>query len=73
MIDHPLHVIVKFGSDISGAVQGPALLEFERSLRRLSQQLSTDGKPQWIEVFKETKGDDSKLRSAMTPEQRSRL
>lgn len=67
MIDHPLHVIVKFGSDILSAVQGKALLDFEKNLRAL-----TDNKL-WIEVFKETKGDDSKLRSLMTPEQRAKL
>ena len=66
MIDHPLHVVVKFGSDIPGSVQGPALLDFERALRKLCPGL-------WIEVFKEVKGDDSKLRNAMTPEQRARL
>ena len=62
----PLHVVVTFGSAISSSVQGKALLAFERHLRSL-----TDG--MWIEVFKEAKGDDSKLRNMMTPEQRSRL
>lgn len=62
----PLHVIVKFGKDISGDVQGPALLAFERLLRELAPG-------QYIEVFKEHIGDDSKLRSEMTPEQRMRL
>lgn len=62
----PLHVIVKFGNGISSAIQGPALLEFERTLRRIADGL-------WIEVFKETKGDDSKLRTLMTPEQRAKL
>lgn len=65
-IDHPLHVIVKFGSDIPGEVQGHALLEFERALRR-----AMPGK--WVEVFKDNKGDDSKLRMAMTQEQRAKL
>jgi hypothetical protein len=65
-VDHPLHVIVHFGSDVPASVQGPALLEFERMLRRLAP-----GK--WIEVFKEIKGDDSKLRIAMSPEERAKL
>jgi hypothetical protein len=62
----PLHVIVEFGSEIPGLVQGPALLNFERELRKLCP-----GK--WIEVFKHTKGDDSKLRNLMTKEERSKL
>lgn len=62
----PLHVEVKFGSDIPSAIQGPALLAFEKELRRLSPG-------QWIEVFKEAKGDDSKLRSMMTIEERAKL
>ena len=66
MIDHPLHVVVRFGSEIPGAMQGPALLEFERVLRKLMP-----GK--WIEVFKDIKGDDSKLRTLMTVAQRAKL
>lgn len=65
MID-PLHVVVHFGSDIPSSIQGPALLAFERDLRARCPG-------QWIEVFKEAKGDDSKLRSQMTVEQRARL
>lgn len=65
-IDHPLHVIVHFGSDIPASVQGPALLEFERLLRKLAPDKR-------IEVFKESKGDDSKLRNSMTQEQRAKL
>lgn len=63
---HPLHVVVHFGSDIPVTVQGPALLAFEQDLRR-----RCPGK--WVEVFKEAKGDDSKLRAAMTKEERSKL
>ena len=66
MIDHPLHVVVRFGSDIPGAMQGPALLEFERVLRKLMPN-------KWIEVFKDVKGDDSKLRNSMTAAQRAKL
>jgi hypothetical protein len=67
----PLHVIVKFGKDIPLSIQGPALLEMERHLRKLAAE--TVCGPLWIEVFKEAKGDDSKLRSAMTEKQRSKL
>lgn len=62
-----LHVVVKFGAGIPAAIQGPALLALERHLRALS------GNKLWIEVFKEAKGDDSKLRALMTPEQRAKL
>jgi hypothetical protein len=66
-----LHVVVQFGKGIPSEIQGPALLAFEQALRRyavsyLDQQL-------WIEVFKEAKGDDSKLRANMTKEQRAAL
>lgn len=62
----PLHVIVHFGKDIPVTVQGPALLALEKDLRN-----RCPGK--WIEVFKEAKGDDSKLRSMMTAEERAKL
>ena len=65
-IDHPLRVTVKFGSEIPSSVQGPALLEFERSLRRMMPGV-------WVEVFKDLMGDDSKLRTMMTPEERAKL
>jgi hypothetical protein len=42
------------------------MLQFERDLRQ-----RMPGK--WIEVFKDNKGDDSKLRMAMTKEQRDKL
>ncbi len=60
------HVIVKFGKGIPGDVQGVALLDFERRLRTFMPNA-------WIEVFKETKADDSKLRNLMTPAQREKL
>ena len=67
MSDLPdLHVIVKFGKGIPWDVQGPALLAFEKQLRALAPGL-------WVEVFKELKGDDSKLRTLMTAEERKRL
>jgi hypothetical protein len=59
------HVVVHFGGRIPADVQGRALMRFERELRELS------GLP--CEVFKETMGDDSKLRRAMTPVQRAKL
>ena len=70
MID-PLHVVVQFGRGIPSSIQGPAMLAFEQALRRyavsyLNEQL-------WIEVFKENKGDDSRLRANMTKEQRAAL
>lgn len=61
---HPNHVIVKFGKGIPAAVQGHAMLMFEKCLREA-------GVP--AEVFKETMADDSKLRSLMTVEQRAKL
>ena len=62
----PLHVVVRFGSGISGDVQARSLLEFERILRK-------NAGGDWIEVFKEIMGDDSKLRNLMSPEQRAKL
>ena len=61
----PLHVIVKFGKDIPIDAQSVALLAFEKNLRELSGQRA--------EVFKEQRGDDSRLRALMTPEQRMKL
>ena len=61
-----LHVVVKFGKAIPSFVQGPALLEFERILRKAVPDA-------WVEVFKEAKGDDSMLRNRMTAEQRAKL
>lgn len=63
----PLHVQVKFGEQIPYAVHGEALMSFEKKLRDLT------GHQLYIEVFKEAKADDSKLRSAMTAEQRAKL
>lgn len=62
-----LHVVVQFGADVPSGVQGPALLAFEKILRDLT------GHKLWIETFKEAKGDDSKLRMAMTVEERAKL
>lgn len=60
------HVVVHFGAGIPPHVQGKALFEFELMMRRLLPG-------QWVEVFKEAKGDDSKLRAMMTPEERAKL
>lgn len=62
----PLHVEVRFGVGVPAPAQGAAMLAFERKLRELSHGL-------WIEVFKEAKGDDSKLRAMMTKEERAKL
>lgn len=61
----PLHVIVKFGRGIPLDAQGTALMAFERRLRDVTGLN--------CEVFLESKGDDSRLRSEMTPEQRAKL
>jgi hypothetical protein len=59
------HAMVQFGAGIPSDAQGKAMLAFEKHLRELT------GAP--CEVFKETMGDDSKLRRAMTAEQRAKL
>ena len=60
-----LHVLVRFGKGIPAHTWGPALLAFEAEVRRASGVRA--------EVFSEVKGDDSKLRAAMTKEQRAKL
>jgi hypothetical protein len=64
-IEHPLHVVVRFGSEIPAEFHGAAMLQFERDLRARTGQR--------VEVFKDNKGDDSKLRMMMTAEQRAKL
>jgi hypothetical protein len=61
----PLHVLVQFGDEIPSEHQGPALLAFEKALRK-STGLD-------VRVFKDRMGDDSKLRVRMTKEQRDNL
>lgn len=63
MSDH--HIVVSFGKGITGNEQGPLLLAFEKLCRQMT------GKP--IEVFKDRMADDSKLRRAMTQEERAKL
>ena len=63
--DPDLHVTVKFGKGIPVQAHGEALLAFEKHLRALSGVR--------VEVFGIGRGDDSKLRAAMTVEQRAKL
>lgn len=58
------HIMVQFGSAIPPSAQGEVMMAMEKSLR-------LRGIP--AEVFKETMGDDSKLRVMMTPEMRAKL
>lgn len=58
------HVTVRFGLGYPLATQGEVLLDLEKMLRQR-------GLP--AEVFKDTMHDDSKLRRAMTAEQRNKL
>ncbi len=62
----PLEVIVRFGSGIPAHLQARAMLAFERNLREWGNNFE-------IDVFKEARGDDSKLRAMMTPQQRAKL
>lgn len=61
----PLHVKVEFGADIHNAAQRTGLLMLEKHLRNAT------GRD--VQVFKDAKDDDSRLRSAMTAEQRAKL
>ena len=56
--------MIQFGSAIPASIQGDVMLAMEKAIRQR-------GIP--AEVFKETMGDDSKLRRSMTPEQRAKL
>ena len=60
-----LHVLVRFGKGVPAMVQARGMMAFEAEVRRASGVRA--------EVFCEAKGDDSKLRSLMTPDQRARL
>ncbi len=57
-------VLVKFGSGIPGDAQAKVMFDLELSLQKMGHD---------VRVFKETMGDDSKLRVLMTPEERERL
>lgn len=58
------HVIIQFGQAIPSEAQAVVMLAMEKTLREM-------GFP--AEVFKHTMPDDSKLRSKMTPLERSKL
>jgi hypothetical protein len=58
------HVLVQFGSDIPGDAQAKVMFDMELSLQMMGYD---------VRVFKETMGDDSKLRTLMTREEREKL
>jgi hypothetical protein len=58
-----LKITVEFPHDYPPQMEGPLLLQMEKTLRILT---NLD-----IRVFKARMGDDSKLRMAMTPEERA--
>lgn len=58
-------IVVKFSENIGPDAQGKSLMAFEQHLRELT---GLD-----CRVFKELKGDDSKLRVMMTQKQRDKL
>lgn len=64
-MDTGLHITLNFGPGFDGADKGPFLLEVERLARRMLGRRA--------EVFMERKGDDSKLRTMMTAEERRKL
>ena len=57
-------VLVKFGDGIPGDAQAKVMFDLELSLQKMGHD---------VRVFKETMGDDSKLRILMTPEERGLL
>lgn len=61
--DH--HVVVRFGAGVALDHQGIAMLAMEKHLREIGAGP--------CEVFKDTQEDDSRLRRAMTDEQRAKL
>lgn len=64
-MDESLNVTVEFGPGFAGVDTGPALLECERIIRRMTGRRA--------EVFLERMGDDSKLRRSLTPADRKKL
>lgn len=60
-----MNVYVELPDAMPLEVQGPALLAFEKHLRELSQQD--------VRVYKQKMADDSKLRMAMTSDERNRI
>lgn len=65
MFEPGLQVLVTFPEGVPTSVQGPVLLQMEKTLRA---ETKLD-----IRVVKALKGDDSKLRRMMTIEQRDKL
>ena len=65
MAEHGLQVVVKFPPEIPLGIQGPFLLDAEKSLRACT---GLD-----VRVVKDLMGDDSKLRVRMTIQQRDKL
>lgn len=61
--DH--HVVVKFGKGVPADARGVALMAMEKTLRTATGER--------VEVFQEARGDDSRLRALMTPQQRAKL
>lgn len=60
-----LSVTVKFDENIPNNMQGEALLQLEKLLRKMTG---------WdVRVFKDKMGDDSKIRQRMTPNEREKL
>jgi len=57
-------VLVKFGPGIPSEAQAKTMFDMELSLQKMGYN---------ARVFKETMGDDSKLRILMSPEERNRL
>jgi hypothetical protein len=65
MPDKGHHIIIKFGQAIPYDIQCRSMLMWEKQLRAETGIR--------VEVFGHTRGDDSKLRALMTPEQRGKL
>lgn len=65
MASKGLQVVVKFPPELSGEIQGQALLYLEKYLRFCTEQD--------VRVVKDLMGDDSKLRRFMTLKQREAL
>ena len=57
-------VLVKFGHGIPGDAQAKVMFDLEVSLQKMGHD---------VRVFKETMGDDSKLRVLMSTEERDQL
>ena len=65
MAEKGVEVVIKFPQEVSLSIQGPFLLNAEKSLRA-STGLD-------VRVVKDLQGDDSKLRKMMTIQMREKL